>query len=146
MRSQHAKYFLGGTPPGPSTRARFARHNSRQRITSNSSSTPCFTATPLQNSWHRPWKAKGVVSLPLDGACVVQVIQRIIRNLPKKLSNPPFKSPAYGLAYSCRQPAVGHHMTGCGYILIAQCTCPLPGFQAEMGEGEGDSYYPLSLP
>ena len=59
-------------PPDPPTRASFARHNSRQRITLYLSSTPCFTGTPLQKSW-RPWKAKGVVSLPLDGACVVQV-------------------------------------------------------------------------
>ena len=61
--------FSGGACP--QTSLLVWRANSRQRITSNSSSTPCFTTTPLQKSWRRPWfKAKGVVSLPLYGACV----------------------------------------------------------------------------
>ena len=79
----------GGMPTDPPTRARFALHNSCQRITSNSSSTPCLTATPLQKSWRRPWKAKGVVSLPLDGACVVQVTAHY-QQFAKEVIEPPF--------------------------------------------------------
>ena len=84
------KGFWGGMPPDPPTRGRFARHNSRQRIISNSSFTPCFTAAPLQKSWRRPWKAKGVVSLPLDGACVVQVTAHY-QQFAKEVIETPFQ-------------------------------------------------------
>jgi len=76
-------------PPDPPTRARFARHNSRQRITSYLHFTPCFTATPPQKTWRPPWMAKGVVSLPLDGACVFQVTAHY-QQFDKEVIEPPF--------------------------------------------------------
>ena len=117
--------FLGGhapRPPDPPTRARLARHNSRQR---NSSSTSCFRATPLQKNWGQPWKSKGVVSLPLDGACAVQVYSALSAICPKKLSNPPFKNPAYGPAYGCSS------ILGCATRRI-YCVHPYVYVQANM--------------
>ena len=67
------KTFSEGHAPRSPNRARFTHHKSHKRITSYSSCTPCITVTPPQKSWRRPWfKAKGVVLLPLDGACVVR--------------------------------------------------------------------------